>query len=105
MWEDHDKGRIGVEVYYTGRQRLEDNPHRANSRPFFQLGLLGEVVVNRHLKAFVNAENLLSIRQTRYDPLVLPARLPDGRWTVDVWAPTDGFILNGGIRLSIGAGH
>ena len=34
MWEDHDKGRIGVEVYYTGRQRLEDNPYRATSRPY-----------------------------------------------------------------------
>ena len=34
MWEDHDKGRIGVEVYYTGRQRLEDNTYRANSRPY-----------------------------------------------------------------------
>ena len=105
MWEDHDKGRIGVEVYYTGRQRLEDNPYRTTSRPYFQLGLLGEVVVNRHLKAFVNAENLLGIRQTRYDPLVLPARLPDGRWTVDVWAPTDGFILNGGIRIGLGGKH
>lgn len=105
MWEEHDKGRIGVEVYYTGRQRLEDNPNRTNSRPFFQLGLLGEVVVNRRLKAFVNAENLLGIRQTRYDPLVLPARLADGRWTVDVWVPTDGFILNGGIRIGLGGAH
>jgi iron complex outermembrane receptor protein len=105
MWEDHDKGRIGIEVYYTGRQRLEDNPYRVKSRPFFQLGLLGEVVVNRHLKAFVNAENLLGIRQTRYDPLVLPARLPDGRWNVDVWAPTDGFILNGGIRIGLSGAH
>ena len=105
MWEDHDKGRIGVEVYYTGRQRLEDNPYRTTSRPYFQLGLLGEVVVNRPLKAFVNAENLLGVRQTKYDPLVLPAALADGRWTVDVWAPTDGFILNGGIRIGLGGAH
>ncbi len=27
MWEKEDVGRIGVEVYYTGRQRLEDNPY------------------------------------------------------------------------------
>ncbi len=23
----------------------------------------------------------------------------DGRWTVDAWAPLDGRVLNGGIRL------
>ena len=105
MWEDHDKGRIGVELYYTGRQRLEDNPYRSNSRSFFQIGLLGEIVVNSNLKAFVNAENLLGVRQTKYDPLLLPAQLADGRWTVDVWAPTEGFILNGGIRLNLGGKH
>jgi outer membrane receptor for ferrienterochelin and colicins len=26
MWEREDRGRIGVEAYFTGRQRLEDNP-------------------------------------------------------------------------------
>jgi iron complex outermembrane receptor protein len=105
MWEDHDKGRIGVEVYYTGRQRLEDNPYRMNSRPFVQVGLLGEVVVNRYLKAFVNAENLLGVRQTKYDSLLLPAQLSDGRWTVDAWGPTEGFVLNGGIRIGLGGAH
>jgi outer membrane receptor protein involved in Fe transport len=38
----------------------------------------------------------------RYDPLLLPQRLLDGRWTVDVWAPTVGFILNAGLRLRFG---
>jgi iron complex outermembrane receptor protein len=105
MWEDHDKGRLGLEVYYTGRQRLEDNPYRTRSRPYFHVGLLGELVVTDHLKIFANAENILGVRQTKYDPLLLPAQLTDGRWTVDVWAPTDGFVLNGGIRLRFGAEH
>ncbi len=105
MWEDHDKGRIGLEVYYTGRQRLEDNPYRTTGKPYLQLGLLGELVVSERVKIFANAENILGVRQTRYDPLVLPAQLADGRWTVDAWAPTDGFVLNGGVRLSLGSGH
>jgi outer membrane receptor for ferrienterochelin and colicins len=29
MWEAEDVGRFGVEWYYTGRQRLEENPYRA----------------------------------------------------------------------------
>ena len=48
---------------------------------------------------FVNAENLLNVRQTREDPLVLPVRSPEGQWTTDVWSRLDGFVLNGGVRI------
>jgi iron complex outermembrane receptor protein len=101
MWEKHGKGRIGIEAYYTGRQSLEDNPFRSDSRPYLHLGVLGEVVLGK-VSLFANAENILGVRQTRYDPLVLPERAPDGRWTVDVWAPTEGFVLNAGMRLRLG---
>ncbi len=100
MWERHGVGRIGFEAYYTGEQQLDDNPFRSESRPFVELGLLGEVVLGK-VRLFVNAENLLGVRQTRYDPLVRPRRAPDGRWTVDAWAPSEGFIVNGGIRLQL----
>lgn len=103
MWEKEGKGRLGFEAYYTGGQRLEGNPYRARSRPYVELGVLGEIVVGK-ARLFVNAENLLNIRQTKYDRLLLPVRAPDGRWTVDAWGPTDGFTLNGGFRISFG-GH
>lgn len=32
MWEPEGKGRVGLEVYYTGRQRLEVNPYRADRK-------------------------------------------------------------------------
>jgi iron complex outermembrane receptor protein len=102
MWEEHDRGRIGFEAYYTGRQSLDDNPFRTTSRPYVHMGLLGEIVLGR-VRLFLNAENLLNVRQTRWDPLVRPARAPDGRWTVDAWAPTDGLVLKGGVRLKLGA--
>ena len=101
MWEEHGKGRIGVEAYYTGKQSLEDNPYRTRSRPYVHLGILGEVVLGR-ISLFANAENLLDVRQTRYDPLLLPQRDAGGQWTVDAWAPLDGFTLNGGLRLRFG---
>ena len=101
MWERESKGRLGFEVYYTGRQRLDDNPYRSRSKPYVELGLLGEVALG-NARLFLNAENLLDIRQTKYDPLLLPTRAADGRWTVDAWGPTDGFTLNGGIRLTFG---
>jgi iron complex outermembrane receptor protein len=33
-------------------------------------------------------------------PLLLPAQASDGRWTVDAWAPLDGFVANGGVRVA-----
>ena len=42
---------------------------------------------------------LMEIFQTREDPLVRPSRAPDGRWTVDAWAPLEGRTLNGGVRI------
>lgn len=102
MWEDHDRGRIGFEAYYTGRQPLEDNPYRDEGKPYLEVGLLGEVVLGRY-RVFLNLENLLDVRQTRLDPLVLPSRAPDGRWTVDAWSPLDGFVANAGIRVRFGA--
>jgi iron complex outermembrane receptor protein len=104
MWEDHDKGRIGIEAYYTGRQQLEDNPYRSVSRPYLHLGVLGEIVLGK-VRLFANAENILDVRQTRYDPLLLAARAPSGAWTTDMWAPAEGFILNGGVRLRLGGAH
>lgn len=101
MWEEHDKGRIGFELYYTGEQALDDDPYRSLSKPYFEMGLLGEIVVGK-ARLFVNAENILGTRQTKYDPLLRPVRAPDGRWTVDVWAPIEGFVVNGGIRLKFG---
>ncbi|HEX2204292.1 MAG TPA: TonB-dependent receptor [Longimicrobium sp.] len=100
MWEAEGEGRIGLELYYTGRQALEDNPYRARSRPFFIVGLLAERRFGR-ARVFVNAENLLDARQTRWDRLVLPARSPEGRWTTDLWAPAEGRVVNAGVRLEL----
>jgi iron complex outermembrane receptor protein len=98
MWEREGVGRVGVEFYYTGVQRLEENPFRETSRPYTILGLLAERQLGR-FRLFVNGENLSGVRQTRWDPLVRPTRAPDGRWTVDAWAPLEGRNVNGGIRL------
>ena len=95
---ENEAGRIGLEAYYTGRQRLEDNPYRVMGDSYVIVGLLVERRVGR-LRLFVNGENLTNVRQTRWDPLLRPARALDGRWTVDAWAPVDGRVINGGVRV------
>jgi len=97
-WED-DWGRAGLELYFTGRQELEENPYRTVSEPHFILGFL----IDRRFgpfRLFLNVENILDTRQTAFDPLLRPAQTPDGRWVTDVWAPLDGRSLNGGVWIS-----
>jgi outer membrane receptor for ferrienterochelin and colicins len=98
MWEDHDRGMLGIEAYYTGRQPLDNNPWRDEGRAHLHLGVLGELR-REGWSVFLNAENLLNVRQTRHDPLVRDVRAPDGSWTVDAWAPLEGVSLNGGVRF------
>jgi iron complex outermembrane receptor protein len=99
IWENENWGRFGVEFYYTGRQPLEENPYRLMGRGYVLWGGLFERRFGR-LRLFVNLENAGNIRQTRYDPLLRPARAPDGRWTVDAWSPLDGRVINGGFRVT-----
>jgi len=101
MWEQHGRGRLGFEAYYTGKQRLGDNPYREKSKAYLHLGLLGEITKGR-LSWFINLENLLDVRQTHDDPLLLPVRSPEGQWTTDVWSRLDGFVINGGVRIRLG---
>jgi outer membrane receptor for ferrienterochelin and colicins len=98
MLESEDAGRLGLEVYLTGRQRLEASPFRSASRPYLIVGLLAERAFGR-LRVFVNGENLTGVRQSRWDPLLLPTRAADGRWTVDAWAPLEGRTVNAGVRV------
>ncbi|MDZ7629586.1 MAG: TonB-dependent receptor [Parvularculaceae bacterium] len=98
VWEQHGRGLLGFEAYYTGKQRLDDNPFRETSKPYLHLGLVGQITIGR-VSWFLNAENLLDVRQTKEDPLILPTRSPEGQWTTDIWSRNDGFILNGGARL------
>jgi iron complex outermembrane receptor protein len=90
---------LGLEAYYTGRQALDQNPYRARGRAYLLVGALLQRSFGR-LRAFVNLENVGNVRQTQWEPLLLPTRAEDGRWTVDVWAPLDGFVANAGLRVA-----
>jgi iron complex outermembrane receptor protein len=98
MIESEEKGRIGVELYFTGRQRVEANPYRETTEPYLVLGILAERRFGP-FRLFVNGENLTGVRQTEWDPLLRPTRNVDGRWTVDAWAPLEGIVVNAGMRV------
>lgn len=98
MWEEHGSHLLGFEAYYTGTQQLENNPYRAQSDAYWHLGLLGQITLG-NVSWFVNAENLLNVRQTKNDPLVLSVQSTSGRWTTDIWSRNDGFTVNAGVRI------
>jgi iron complex outermembrane receptor protein len=98
VWERDEIARVGIETYYTGRQRLSDDPYRQESVPYWYFGAMASRRIGP-VQLFVNVENLADRRQTRYAPLVRPDRRYDGRWTVDAWAPLEGRVLNAGLRV------
>jgi iron complex outermembrane receptor protein len=96
--EKESRGRVGLELSYTGQQRLEHDPYRRTSPSYLELNALGELRFGE-TGLFVNAVNLTNVRQTDFDPLLLPARALDGRWTTDAWAPLQGRSFNAGVRF------
>jgi len=99
-WEREGQSRVGVELYYTGRQALEDNPYRSVSVPYFITGFLAEHRLGP-ARLFVNAENLTNVRLSRYHSLVLPSPGRGGRWTTDAWTELSGRTINGGVRWQL----
>ena len=95
--EEDDLGRIGLEVSYTGTQRLDDDPYRDESRDYFEVNALAEVKW-RDVAFFLNFLNLTNTKQQHYDPLLRPAPgLGQDRIT-DAWAPLIGRSVNLGVR-------
>ena len=99
LWE-LGPARTGIEVFYTGRQALDDNPYRRRGSPYLLLGGLMDIALSPRIRLFVNAENLTDVRQTDDERLI--RRTPDvaGRWDVDAWAPIEGRTVNAGLRFT-----
>ena len=98
LWET-GPARMGIELFYTGNQSLEDNPFRERGAPYLMWGGLLDLGVSPRLRVFVNAENLSDVRQTINERLVRPTQDVSGRWTVDAWAPIEGRTINAGLRV------
>jgi outer membrane receptor for ferrienterochelin and colicins len=98
--ESERRGRIGLELGYTGRQGLDDDPYRTVSEPYIELNALAEIRMGG-FSIFFNALNLTDSRQTRFDPLIRPSLGPGGNPITDVWAPLAGRSFNLGLRTEL----
>ena len=97
LWK-FGRSQIGIEAFYTGHQALDENPYRRVGSPYILWGFLFTHRLGPAL-LYVNTENLGDVRQTRTERLLFPQRLPDGRWSMDAWAPLEGRAINAGLRF------
>ena len=96
--DDDESGLYGaIELFYTGKQALEDNPYMSISRQYTTVGVLLAWTLNK-VTVFANGENLTNVRLTNFEPLLLPRVGEGGRWTVSEWAPVEGRRINVGVR-------
>ena len=65
---------------------------------YWVTGIMGQWRVGP-ARVFLNLENLLDTQQTNYGPVVLGARQTPT--FAEIWAPTDGFIANAGVKLDL----
>ncbi|WEK21420.1 MAG: TonB-dependent receptor [Candidatus Pedobacter colombiensis] len=95
MYEIEDKWKIGAEAYYFSKQRLNDG---TVGKSYWTAGLMIEKIWER-FSIFVNFENLTDTRQTKFDTIYTGSITnPVFR---DIYAPVDGFIVNGGIKFKL----
>jgi iron complex outermembrane receptor protein len=95
MYEIEDKLKIGLEAYYYSSQKLNDG---ASGKAYWLCGLMAEGLWE-HFSVFINFENIFDTRQTKFDTIYTGSITnPVFR---DIYAPVDGFVVNGGIKIRL----
>jgi len=94
-YEWNEKLIAGYELFYTGKQMLSNG----ETKPSYWV--MGSSVQYKfeHFSLFVNAENFTDTRQTRYEKMYT-GTLQNPQFK-EIWAPTEGFIFNAGIKISL----
>ncbi len=95
VYENHGKIKLGIEAYYYSSQPLNDGK---TGIPFWTFGFMAERSWNK-ISLFINFENFTDTRQTRFDTIYTGTITnPVFR---DIYAPLDGFVVNGGLILRL----
>jgi outer membrane receptor for ferrienterochelin and colicins len=95
MYEVEKNIRIGYEVFYVSPQTLTNGD---KVRDYWLMGISAEKYFN-HASVFVNFENMLDSRQSRWQKMYTGS-IQNPQFA-EVWAPTDGFVFNAGFRVML----
>lgn len=96
MYEKHGNFWIGLEAYYFSPQKLSDG---STGKSYWIMGIMSEKKIGKYFSLFLNFENMLDTRQTRFDT-IYTGNISDPQFR-DIYAPVDGFVVNGGFKLSL----
>ncbi|MDO6436628.1 TonB-dependent receptor [Cyclobacterium sp. 1_MG-2023] len=96
MYEKHGDFWIGLEAYYFSPQKLSDG---STGKSYWIMGIMSEKKIGKYFSLFLNFENMLDTRQTRFDT-IYTGNISDPQFR-DIYAPVDGFVVNGGFKLSL----
>lgn len=87
--------RIAVDYEYKSSQLLTGG---RKTRDLFTTGFVIERTLGNFV-LFLNLENITDVRQSKYESLLTaPNNTPQ---FTEVWAPLDGFFINGGIKVTL----
>jgi outer membrane receptor for ferrienterochelin and colicins len=95
MYEIEDQWKIGAEAYYFSRQKLNDG---ATGKAYWTTGFMAEKLWER-FSVFVNFENFTDTRQTKFDT-IFTGQVTNPVFR-DIYAPLDGFVINGGVKIRL----
>ncbi len=95
IYEVEDNFRIGSELYYFSKQKLGDG---STGKDYWLTGLVAEKFWKK-FSLYINFENIGDVRQAKFESIY------SGTITnpifKDIYAPLDGFVVNGGIKLKL----
>ena len=95
-YEKHENFWVGLEEYYFSPQKLSDG---SSGKAYWIMGLMTEKTLGDHISLFLNFENFLDARQTDFD--ILFTGSIDNPQFRDLYAPVDGFVMNGGVKIRL----
>ena len=96
MFEKEENLWVGLEAYYYSPQQLS-NGNLGQS--FWIMGLMSEKKLGDKFSIFLNFENFLDTRQTRFGS-IYSGNIANPQF-LDIYAPVDGFVINGGLKLKL----
>ena len=95
IYEKNEFIKLGLEAYYTSPQYLYDH---TRTKDFWELGFMAEKLF-KNFSIYVNFENFTDTRQSKFK------RVANGLHNQpvfdDIWTHTEGFVVNGGIKLRL----
>ncbi|WP_114936726.1 TonB-dependent receptor [Mucilaginibacter endophyticus] len=95
VYEIEDQLKLGAEAYYFSPQHLSDG---SVGRGYWTAGFMAEKMWKR-FSLFINFENLTDTRQTKFGS-IYTGSITNPTFK-DIYAPLDGFVVNGGIKLKL----